>query len=52
MTDKKRIQICIETTEELRNKLKMVALKRNITMNKWIMRQIEQGLLKERENDN
>lgn len=44
---KKRTQIAFDVQEDLRSRIKVVAARRNISMNLWLIRAIYEALRKE-----
>lgn len=51
MEERKRHQLCMDVPESVMIRLRMAAAKRNISMNKWVMRQIERLLIEEEERE-
>jgi hypothetical protein len=47
----RRVMMAFDTTHEVRHKIKEIALRRNITMSKWLMRAVEKQLLEETKNE-
>jgi len=48
MEKKKRVQIAFDVPPELRQEIKLLALRRNISMNMWILRAVHTQIKKER----